>query len=77
MRILYPLMASALITIVPFLLTFEKGQDIVRGLFGYEYFAILLLIIFVKSKLRFALSVSLSRVGKPVGMAFCPLSLAV
>ena len=54
MRILYPLMASALITIVPFLLTFEKGQDIVRGLFGYEYFAILLLIIFVKSKLRFA-----------------------
>ena len=58
MRILYPLMASALITIVPFLLTFEKGQDIVRGLFGYEYFAILLLIIFVKSKLRFALSVA-------------------
>lgn len=49
--LLYPLIASALITIVPFLLTFEKGQDIVRGLFGYEYFALLLLIIFVKSKL--------------------------
>ena len=50
-RLLYPLIASALITIVPFLLTFEKGQDIIRGLFGYEYFALLLLIIFVKGKL--------------------------
>lgn len=51
-RLLYPLVASALITIVPFLLTFEKGQDIVRGLFGYEYFALLLLFVLVKSKLR-------------------------
>ena len=51
-RLLYPLIASALITIVPFLLTFEKGQDIVRGLFGYEYFALLLLIVFVKNKLK-------------------------
>lgn len=50
-RLLYPLIASALITIVPFLLTFEKGQDIIRGLFGYEYFALLLLITFIKSKL--------------------------
>jgi len=50
-KLLYPLIASALITIVPFLLTFEKGQNIVRGLFGYEYFALLLLIVFVKSKL--------------------------
>lgn len=50
-RLLYPLIASALITIVPFLLTFEKGQDIVRGLFGYEYFALLLLIIFVRGKI--------------------------
>ena len=50
-RLLYPLIASALITIVPFLLTFEKGQDIVRGLFGYEYFALLLFITLVKSKL--------------------------
>lgn len=48
-RLLYPLIASALITIVPFLLTFEKGQDIVRGLFGYEYFALLLLVVFVKN----------------------------
>lgn len=51
MRLLYPLIASALITIVPFLLTFEKGQNIVRGLFGYEEFAILLLFILVKNKL--------------------------
>jgi hypothetical protein len=50
-KLLYPLIASALITIVPFLLTFEKGQDIIRGLFSYEYFALLLLIVFVKSKL--------------------------
>jgi hypothetical protein len=51
MKLLYPLIASALITIVPFLLTFEKGQDIVRGLFGYEEFALLLLLVFVKNKL--------------------------
>lgn len=47
-KTLYPLVASALITIVPFLLTFEKGQNIVRGLFGFEYFAILLFIVFFK-----------------------------
>lgn len=51
-RLLYPIVASALITIVPFLLTFEKGQDITRGLIGYEYFALLLLFVLVKSKLR-------------------------
>lgn len=51
-RLLYPLLASALITIVPFLLTFEKGQDIVRGLFGYEYFALLLFIVFIKNYIR-------------------------
>lgn len=51
MRLLYPLIASALITITPFLATFEKGQDIVRGLFGYEEFAILLFFILVKNKL--------------------------
>lgn len=53
-RLLYPLVASALITIVPFLLTFEKGQDIVRGLFGYEEFALLLLFTLVKSKVQAA-----------------------
>ena len=51
-RLLYPLIASALITIVPFLLTFEKGQNIVRGLFGYEYFTLLLLIVFVKDAIQ-------------------------
>lgn len=50
--ILYPLIASALITITPFLLSFEQGQDIVRGLFGYEYFAALLFIVFFRSKLK-------------------------
>lgn len=53
-RLLYPLIASALITIVPFLFTFEKGQDIVRGLFGYEYLALLLFIAFIKSKLTYS-----------------------
>lgn len=50
MRLVYPLVASALITIAPFLLTFEKGQDIVRGLFGYSEFALLLLFAWVKPK---------------------------
>lgn len=49
MRLLYPLIASALITIVPFLLTFEKGQDIVRGLFGFEEFCLLMLFVLAKS----------------------------
>ena len=52
MKILYPLIASALITIVPFLLTFEKGQDIVRGLFGFEEFCLLMLFVLVKSLRR-------------------------
>ena len=50
-RLLHPLIACALVTIVPFLLTFEKGQDIVRGLFDYEIFGLLLFIVFVKEKL--------------------------
>lgn len=58
-KLLYPLIASALITIVPFLLTFEKGQDIVRGLFGFEYFAILLFIVFFK-KIRWFLIPSIA-----------------
>ncbi len=57
-RLLYPIVASALITIVPFLLTFEKGQDITRGLIGYEYFALLLLFIFLKDKLPTSLRVA-------------------
>lgn len=56
-RLLYPLVASALITIVPFLLTFEKGQDIVRGLFGFEEFCLLMLFVLAKSfrRLRWVL----------------------
>lgn len=49
MRLLYPLVASALVTILPFLISFEKGQDIVRGLFGYSEFALLLLFVWLKS----------------------------
>ena len=58
-RLLYPIVASALITIVPFLLTFEKGQDIPRGLIGYEYFALLLLFAFVTGKVRVSSPASL------------------
>lgn len=47
MRLLYPLVASALITIAPFLMTFENGQDIVRGIFGFSEFALLLLLAYV------------------------------
>lgn len=47
-RLIYPLVASAMITILPFLLTFEKGQNIVRGLFGYETLGLLLLFIWFK-----------------------------
>ena len=53
-RILYPLIATALITIVPFLTTFEKGQDIVRGLFGFSILALLLLFMLVRDKATFA-----------------------
>ena len=59
-RLLYPLVASALVTIVPFLLTFEKGQDITRGLFGYEYFTLLLLFAFLKDKIPTSLRVAVA-----------------
>lgn len=49
---LYPLIATAMVTITPFLLTFEKGQDIVRGLFGYSILALLLLFTYVKDRVR-------------------------
>ena len=49
-RFLYPLVATALITIAPFLLTFEKGQDIVRGLFALSILALLLLFTFIKEQ---------------------------
>lgn len=47
-RLLYPLFASALITIAPFLITFEKGQNIVRGIAGFDTFAIILLFIWAR-----------------------------
>ena len=46
-KILYPLIATALVTITPFLSTFEKGQDIVRGLFDYSVLLLLLLFVFL------------------------------
>lgn len=49
---LYPLIATAMVTITPFLLTFEKGQDIIRGLFDYSILALLLLFIYVKERVR-------------------------
>lgn len=53
-RILYPLIATALITIVPFLTTFEKGQDIIRGLFDFSILALLLLFVLVRDKATIA-----------------------
>ncbi len=47
-RIVYLLVASALITIVPFLVTFEKGQDITHGLVDFSVLALLLLFLFVR-----------------------------
>ena len=41
-----------MVTITPFLLTFEKGQDIIRGLFDYSILALLLLFIYVKERVR-------------------------
>lgn len=51
-KIFYPLIASALVTITPFLLTFEKGQDIRRGLVDYGFFIILLVFIFLKDNVQ-------------------------
>jgi hypothetical protein len=43
-----------MITIAPFLSTFEKGQDIVRGLFDYSVLALLLLFMVIRDKAVFA-----------------------
>ena len=59
-KIVYPLIATALITITPFLVTFEKGQDIVRGLFCYSTLVLSLLFVYVKTtrwRLKFPLLV--------------------
>ncbi len=76
MKLLYPLIASALITIVPFLLTFEKGQDIVRGLFGYEEFCLLMLFVLVKNKIRIGSLTSLRAFCKNAKQSILVLLLA-
>lgn len=76
-RLLYPIVASALITIVPFLLTFEKGQDITRGLFGYEYFALLLLFVFLKDKLPTSLRVACATKQSMFKSLVCVVFLSV
>lgn len=60
-RLLYPLIASALITIAPFLMTFENGQDIVRGLFGYSELALLLIFVWVRASLDASTSLSMTK----------------
>uniref|UniRef100_UPI0025E1D9B0 hypothetical protein n=1 Tax=uncultured Fibrobacter sp. TaxID=261512 RepID=UPI0025E1D9B0 len=47
------LVATALVTITPFLITFEKGQDIVRGLLEYGIFAVLLFYLAMKRLVAF------------------------
>lgn len=71
MRLLYPLIASALITVTPFLMTFEKGQDIVRGIFGFSECALLLIFVWVKE--GFVLRRGLAKGLKIFGI--CLLSL--
>jgi len=47
--LLYVYIATALVTIAPFLITFEKGQDIIHGLFGFSALILLLLYTFVRT----------------------------
>jgi phosphoglycerol transferase MdoB-like AlkP superfamily enzyme len=49
-KLIYILVATALITITPYLLSFEKGQDLTRGLFEYGIFATILLYVSLKRK---------------------------
>ena len=65
-KVIYPLIATALVTIVPFLSTFENGQDIIRGLFDYEVLALLLLFVSVNH--------SCFRTKKPL---LCVIGLAI
>ena len=52
-NLLYVFIATALVTIAPFLITFEKGQSIERGLFEYGIFAVLLIYVSLKSHISF------------------------
>ena len=49
-KLVYILISTALVTITPYLLSFEKGQDLTRGLFEYGVFALLLLYVSLKNK---------------------------
>ena len=46
----FVIIATALVTIAPYLLTFEKGQDITRGLLEYGVFAVLLIYVSLKDR---------------------------
>ena len=52
-NLFYVFVATALITIAPYLITFEKGQGIERGLFEYGIFAILLIYVSLKERFKF------------------------
>lgn len=47
--VFFVVVSTALVTIAPYLLTFEKGQGITRGLFEYGVFAVLMFYVCFKS----------------------------
>ena len=49
-NVIYPFVGAALVTIAPFLLTFETGQDIVHGIFSFSALLLLLVIAWVKHR---------------------------
>jgi len=67
-NVIYPFVGAALVTIAPFLLTFETGQDIVHGIFSFS--ALLLLLLFAWVNRRF------NRVKK-IGLIFVVILLLV
>ena len=52
-NLLYVFIATALVTIAPYLITFEKGQGIERGLFEYGIFALLLFYVSLRNSVSF------------------------
>jgi len=50
-NLLYVFIATALVTIAPYLITFEKGQGIERGLFEYGIFALLLFYVSLRNRI--------------------------
>lgn len=53
-KLVYILISTALVTITPYLLSFEKGQDLTRGLFEYGVFALLLLYVSLQNKVAYS-----------------------